>query len=142
MDLWIIGGSLFRYSLPLRLRAENMIGISRTRAVRYGLAGAVAALAVAASGMTANADTARETAARGPVTVNEGCGYLGWGKYRHCDGGTGSTVMLDVEDIWGNLFHYCVGPGTTNLQPVIKWRVIGAWWNGGTRCIPGYYGPA
>ncbi|MER7859129.1 DUF6355 family natural product biosynthesis protein [Amycolatopsis japonica] len=119
-----------------------MIGISRTRAVRYGLAGVAAALAVAGSGVTANAATARETAAGGPLVVSEGCGYLGWGKYRHCDGGTGSTVMLDVEDIWGNLFHYCVGPGTTNLQPVIKWRVTGAWWNGGTRCIPGYYGPA
>ncbi|MEU3767967.1 DUF6355 family natural product biosynthesis protein [Amycolatopsis keratiniphila] len=119
-----------------------MIGISRTRAVRYGLAGAVAALAVAGSGVTANAAAARETAARGPVTVSEGCGYLGWGKYRHCDGGTGSTVMLDVEDIFGGLFRYCVGPGTTNLQPVIRWRVTGAWWNGGVGCIPGYYGPA
>ncbi|WP_410658371.1 DUF6355 family natural product biosynthesis protein [Amycolatopsis sp. lyj-112] len=118
-----------------------MISISRTRKIRYGLAGAVAALAVAGSGATANVATAVEAASRGPVTVSEGCGYLGWGKYRHCDGGTGSTVMLDVEDFWGDLFRYCVGPGTTNLQPVIRWRVIGAWWNGGTRCIPGYYGP-
>ncbi len=119
-----------------------MIGISRTRAIRYGLAGAVVALTVAGSGATANAATAREPAVRAPVTVSEGCGYLGWGKYRHCDGGTGSTVMLDVEDFWGSIFHYCVGPGTTNLQPVIKSRVIGAWWNGGVRCIPGYNGPA
>ncbi|UUV28559.1 DUF6355 family natural product biosynthesis protein [Amycolatopsis roodepoortensis] len=119
-----------------------MTAILRTRAIRYGLAGALAALAVAGSGATANAATARESASRGPVAVSEGCGYLGWGKYRHCDGGTGSTVMLDVEDFWGALFRYCVGPGTTNLQPVIKWRVTGAWWNGGTRCIPGYYGPA
>ncbi|MEV7038387.1 DUF6355 family natural product biosynthesis protein [Amycolatopsis sp. NPDC051061] len=71
-----------------------------------------------------------------------GCGYLGWGEYTHCDNGSGSTVMLDVEDIFFNLYHYCVGPGTTNLQPVIRWRVVGAWWNGGVGCDPGYYGPA
>lgn len=70
------------------------------------------------------------------------CGYQGWGEYRHCDGGTGSTVMLDVKDIWGNIYLYCVGPGLTDLQPVIRWRVAGAWWNGGVGCAPGYYGPA
>ncbi|MGW3993254.1 DUF6355 family natural product biosynthesis protein [Amycolatopsis sp. NPDC004772] len=69
------------------------------------------------------------------------CGYQGWGEYRHCDGGTGSTVMLDVRDVWGNLYRYCVGPGLTDLQPVIRWRVTGAWWNGGVGCSPGYYGP-
>ncbi len=70
------------------------------------------------------------------------CGYQSWGEYRHCDGGTGSTVMLDVQDIWGNIYHYCVGPGVTDLQPVIRWRVTGAWWNGDVGCNPGYYGPA
>ncbi|MFJ7213590.1 DUF6355 family natural product biosynthesis protein [Amycolatopsis sp. NPDC098790] len=70
------------------------------------------------------------------------CGYDGGGEYIHCDNGSGSTVMLDVQDIFFNLYHYCVGPGTTNLQPVIRWRVIGAWWNGGVGCDPGYYGPA
>ncbi len=71
-----------------------------------------------------------------------GCGYIGGGEYVHCDNGSGSTVMLDVQDIFFNLYHYCVGPGTTNIQPVIRWRVIGAWWNGGVGCGPGYYGPA
>lgn len=71
-----------------------------------------------------------------------GCGYIGGGEYMHCDNGSGSTVMLDVQDIFFNLYHYCVGPGKTNLQPVIRWRVIGAWWNGGVGCDPGYYGPA
>ncbi|MER6790957.1 DUF6355 family natural product biosynthesis protein [Amycolatopsis mediterranei] len=77
-----------------------------------------------------------------PHTMAEHCGYLEWGQYRHCDGGTGSTVMLDVQDVWGNIYHYCVGPGVTDLQPVIRWRVTGAWWNGGVGCAPGYYGPA
>ncbi|WP_410633810.1 DUF6355 family natural product biosynthesis protein [Amycolatopsis sp. cmx-4-83] len=71
-----------------------------------------------------------------------GCGYVGGGEYAHCDNGSGSTVMLDVQDVFFNLYHYCVGPGITNLQPVIRWRVIGAWWNGGVACDPGYYGPA
>ncbi|MFF1608826.1 DUF6355 family natural product biosynthesis protein [Amycolatopsis sp. NPDC058278] len=71
-----------------------------------------------------------------------GCGYIGGGEYTHCVNGSGSTVMLDVRDIFFNLYHYCVGPGTTNLQPVIRWRVVGAWWNGGVGCSPGYYGPA
>jgi len=74
--------------------------------------------------------------------LRDSCGYQGWGEYRHCDGGTGSTVMLDVQDIWGSIYHYCVGPGVTDLQPVIRWRVTGAWWNGGVGCAPGYYGPA
>lgn len=77
-----------------------------------------------------------------PFGLEGACGYQGWGEYRHCDGGTGSTVMLDVRDIWGNIYHYCVGPGVTDLQPVIRWRVTGAWWNGGVGCSPGYYGPA
>lgn len=80
--------------------------------------------------------------AAGPRELKERCGYLEWGEYRHCDGGTGSTVMLDVQDVWGNIYHYCVGPGVTDLQPVIRWRVTGAWWNGGVGCAPGYYGPA
>ncbi len=74
--------------------------------------------------------------------LKDPCGYQGWGQYRHCDGGTGSTIMLDVQDIWGNIYRYCVGPGVTDLQPVIRWRVTGAWWNGGVGCSPGYYGPA
>ncbi|WP_410645343.1 DUF6355 family natural product biosynthesis protein [Amycolatopsis sp. lyj-346] len=76
------------------------------------------------------------------IQFREQCGYLGWGEYRHCDGGTGSRVDLDVEDVWGNLYRYCVGPGTTDLQPVIRWRVTGAWWNGGVGCYPGFEGPA
>ncbi|MGW4393818.1 DUF6355 family natural product biosynthesis protein [Amycolatopsis nivea] len=50
--------------------------------------------------------------------------------------------MLDVQDIFRNIYHYCVGPGMTNLQPVVRLRVIDAWWNGGYGCQPGYYGPA
>ncbi len=85
---------------------------------------------------------AHPAAAATEVPVRAQCGYLGWGEYRHCDGGTGSRVDLDVEDIWGNLYRYCVGPGTTNLQPVIRWAISGAWWNGGVGCYPGYEGPA
>ncbi|WP_285488585.1 DUF6355 family natural product biosynthesis protein [Amycolatopsis taiwanensis] len=70
------------------------------------------------------------------------CGYYPMGMYRHCDNGTGSTVMLDVQDIFFEKFHVCVGPGVTNLQPWIRWRVIDAWWNGGVGCGPGFYGPA
>ncbi|WP_370940682.1 DUF6355 family natural product biosynthesis protein [Amycolatopsis sp. cg13] len=77
-----------------------------------------------------------------PARVLDPCGYIDPGMYRHCDGGSGSTVMLDVQDILRSIYHYCVGPGTTNLQPVIRLRVIDAWWNGGVRCQPGYYGPA
>jgi hypothetical protein len=80
--------------------------------------------------------------AESQVQLREQCGYLGGGEYRHCDNGTGTRVDLDVRDIWGNLYRYCVGPGTTNLQPVIRWRVVGAWWNGGVGCYPGYEGPA
>lgn len=93
-------------------------------------------IAMLGSGLTTAADAAV------PLRVKERCGYLEWGKYRHCDGGTGSHVMLDVQDIWGAIYHYCVGPGVTDLQPVIRWRVTGAWWNGGVGCDPGYYGPA
>jgi hypothetical protein len=83
--------------------------------------------------------SARPTSEKVEIT---GCGYIGGGEYTHCDNGSGSTVMLDVQDIFFNLYHVCVGPGTTNLQPGIRWRVIGAWWNGGVWCDPGYYGPA
>jgi hypothetical protein len=79
--------------------------------------------------------SARATAA----SVEEGCGYLGGAKYRHCDGGSGSTVMLDVRTFWGDIGHYCVGPGITNLQPVYRWVVTNAWWNGGWGCQPGKY---
>ena len=56
-----------------------------------------------------------------------GCGYIGGGEYVHCDNGSGSTVMLDVQDIFFNLYHYCVGPGTTNIQPVIRWLMKAHW---------------
>jgi hypothetical protein len=83
-----------------------------------------------------------EPSGHSTAQLREKCGYLGWGEYRHCDGGTGSTVDLDVEDVWGNRYRYCVGPGVTDVQPVIRWRVTGAWWNGGVRCYPGFEGPA
>lgn len=120
-----------------------MGGISRSRATRCGLVGAVVALGVAAgsAGMTSKASASPSDGAA-IVHVDDSCGYLGWGKYRHCDGGTGSTVMLDVEDFFGNIFHECVGPGISNLQPGIRWAVTGAWWNGGVGCAPGFYGPA
>lgn len=104
---------------------------------------AAGSVAIAMFGATTLTSVAGASAS--PVVRHElkdPCGYLSWGEYRHCDGGTGSTVMLDVEDIWGNIYLYCVGPGVTDLQPVIRWRVTGAWWNGGVGCIPGYYGPA
>jgi hypothetical protein len=97
----------------------------------------VALISTAAFGVAASPADASTA-----VKLRDKCGYLAWGEYRHCDGGTGSTVMLDVEDIWGNIYLYCVGPGVTDLQPVIRWRVTGAWWNGGVNCIPGFYGEA
>ncbi|GAA3588438.1 hypothetical protein GCM10022222_86210 [Amycolatopsis ultiminotia] len=86
--------------------------------------------------------TEASAASTEPARVLDPCGYVDPGMYRHCDGGSGSTVMLDVQDIFRNVYHYCVGPGVTNVQPVIRWRVIDAWWNGGVGCQPGYYGPA
>lgn len=104
-----------------------------------GTAKRVAAVGLTALALGAGTVTAASAA---PVSVYDPCGYIDWGKYRHCDGGTGSTVMLDVEDFFRNIYHYCVGPGTTDLQPVIRWRVINAWWNGGVGCQPGFDGPA
>lgn len=72
-----------------------------------------------------------------PLSVDERCGYLGGGRYHHCDGGSRSTVMLDVEDLWGGITHVCVRPGITDLQPYVTYRIAGAWWNGGVGCIPG-----
>ncbi|MBN6034169.1 DUF6355 family natural product biosynthesis protein [Amycolatopsis sp. 195334CR] len=69
--------------------------------------------------------------------MSERCGYLGGGRYNHCDGGTRSTVMLDVEDLWGGITHVCVRPGITDLQPYVTYRISGAWWNGGVGCTPG-----
>lgn len=103
---------------------------------RASVVGAIALLFSCSVAMDASARPMPEKAEAA------GCGYIGGGEYTHCDNGSGSTVMLDVQDIFFNVFHYCVGPGTTNLQPVIRWRVIGAWWNGGVGCDPGYYGPA
>ena len=102
----------------------------------------VRAVCVPFAALTVFVTAASPAGATTEIQLREGCGYLGWGEYRHCDGGTGSRVDLDVEDVWGNLYRYCVGPGTTNLQPVIRWRVTGAWWNGGVGCYPGFEGPA
>ncbi|UKD58552.1 DUF6355 family natural product biosynthesis protein [Amycolatopsis sp. FU40] len=93
--------------------------------------------AVFALGVGVSAEASATT-----VSARMPCGYIDPGMYRHCDGGSGSTVMLDVQDIFRNLFRYCVGPGITNVQPVVRLRVIDAWWNGGVGCQPGYYGPA
>jgi hypothetical protein len=108
---------------------------SLRQAARIAATGSVV-VALLGAALTPVADAAAS------YDLRDSCGYQGWGEYRHCDGGTGSTVMLDVQDIWGNIYHYCVGPGVTDLQPVIRWRVTGAWWNGGVGCAPGYYGPA
>lgn len=102
-------------------------------------ASVIVAIALSFSCSVAMAASAQPTSEKAEAA---GCGYIGGGEYVHCDNGSGSTVMLDVQDIFFNLYHYCVGPGKTNLQPVIRWRVIGAWWNGGVGCDPGYYGPA
>ncbi|MFE0025496.1 DUF6355 family natural product biosynthesis protein [Amycolatopsis sp. NPDC059021] len=107
-----------------------MTGVAVATAVAGGLLGATEAASATPTGSSATV----------PATVTDPCGYLSWGSYRHCDGGTGSTVMLDVQDVWGNIYHYCVGPGVTNLQAPIRWRVTGAWWNGGVGCSPGFYG--
>ncbi|MFE0025497.1 DUF6355 family natural product biosynthesis protein [Amycolatopsis sp. NPDC059021] len=105
---------------------------SRVSRVRMSMTGAAAAVTVA-GGLIGTALPASAV----PVSTQEPCGYLGWGQYRHCDGGTGSTVMLDVQDIWGTIYNECVGPGVHDLQPGIRWRVTGAWWNGGVGCIAG-----
>ncbi|SDM24818.1 DUF6355 family natural product biosynthesis protein [Nonomuraea jiangxiensis] len=65
------------------------------------------------------------------------CGWIGGqgAQYNHCDPST--TVMLDVEDIWGNIGRVCVSPGITRLQPYFEWAVTGAWFNGGVHCFPG-----
>ncbi|HEY2100091.1 MAG TPA: DUF6355 family natural product biosynthesis protein [Pseudonocardia sp.] len=97
---------------------------------------------VALAGAVAGEASAAVEQPSKPASPAEACGYLGGGEYRHCDAGTGSTVMLDVQDLWGSIYHYCVGPGTTNIQPVIRWRIRDAWWNGRVGCQPGYYGPA
>ena len=107
-------------------------------ACRAFVAGSVVIAMFGGVGLTSVAEAAASSGLR--YDLKQPCGYLGWGEYRHCDGGTGSTVMLDVEDVWGNIYHYCVGPGVTDLQPVIRWRVTGAWWNGGVGCAPGFYG--
>lgn len=31
-------------------------------------------------------------------SLEAACGYQGWGEYRHCDGGTGSTVGVSVGE--------------------------------------------
>ena len=67
----------------------------------------------------------------------ETCGYFPVAQYRHCDNGSGSTVMLDVKDIFFGIHHVCVRPGVTNLQPYSRWAVVDAWWNGGVGCTPG-----
>jgi hypothetical protein len=120
-----------------------MFGISRycqPRVAVVGVSLAVAALVGRTVAPEAVASTESEAVASAGSDLKVPCGYLGSGEYRHCDGGTGSTVMLDVEDLWGNIYQYCVGPGITNLQPVIRWVVTGAWWNGGVGCSPGFYG--
>ena len=108
--------------------------VRRTRRVQVVAVATAFALAIGCTAVASAAETNIDS------TLKDPCGYLGWGKYRHCDGGTGSTVMLDVEDIWGHIHTRCVGPGVTDLQPGIRWAVTGAWWNGGVGCIPGIHG--
>jgi hypothetical protein len=111
---------------------------SRVRAASTGFALAVLAVSGALTGAgTASADNNSNTSTPSAKAV---CGYYPVGMYRHCDGGTGTTVMLDVRDIFGGVHTQCVGPGVTNLQPGIRWRVVDAWWNGGVHCIPGLHG--
>ncbi|MFD2415383.1 DUF6355 family natural product biosynthesis protein [Amycolatopsis pigmentata] len=93
---------------------------------------------LALSGLLVNGGTA--VAAPGQARDDQ-CGYIPMGQYRHCDNGSGSTVMLDVQDVFFGIHHYCVGPGLHNIQPGIRWRVVYAWWNGGVGCAPGFYGP-
>ncbi|MEW2507903.1 DUF6355 family natural product biosynthesis protein [Amycolatopsis sp. NPDC047767] len=117
--------------------------MSKIRTLRR--AAAVGATALALGAGLATSATAAELRPIGPnssATVKDPCGYYDWGMYRHCDGGSGSTVMLDVQDIFRNIYHVCVRPGVTNLQGGIRWRVIDAWWNGGVGCVPGFYGQA
>ncbi|EHR53452.1 hypothetical protein FHU38_000119 [Saccharomonospora amisosensis] len=111
----------------------------RVRTAATGLALAVLAVGGSFAG-TGTASAAAGAHSASSPSAREACGYLGFAKYRHCDGGTGSTVMLDVIDILGGGHARCVGPGISDLQGGIRWRVVDAYWNGGVGCIPGFYG--
>ncbi|MGC7096755.1 DUF6355 family natural product biosynthesis protein [Amycolatopsis lurida] len=90
------------------------------------------------AGVASAEDEGRSTVEK--FGAEERCGYLGWARYNHCDGGSGATVMLDVEDLWGGISRVCVRPGITDVQPYVQYRVTGAWWNGGVGCVPGRHG--
>ncbi|MFB9904147.1 DUF6355 family natural product biosynthesis protein [Allokutzneria oryzae] len=73
-----------------------------------------------------------------------GCGYMGSGKYNHCESNPRLTVMLQVSRIIDSDFKVCVRPGITDLQQYSPyprhWAVTGAWYIGSPWCSPGYYG--
>ncbi|TVT52016.1 hypothetical protein FNH05_13660 [Amycolatopsis rhizosphaerae] len=111
----------------------------RARTLGTGLAAVFLTATAALTGAGSAAADTRPAPEPGTARLAEVCGFYPVGMYRHCDNGSGSTVMLDVRDIFWGIHHVCVGPGVTNLQPGIRWRVIGAWWNGGVGCAPGLY---
>lgn len=103
----------------------------RTAAIAAGLA---------LAGLVAPAAQATTAA---PVTA-QNCGYMGAGKYNHCESNPRFTVMLQVSRVFQGDFKVCVRPGVTDLQPYSpyprRWAVTGAWYIGGLGCSPGYYG--
>ncbi|MEU6645305.1 hypothetical protein ABZ863_22480 [Saccharomonospora sp. NPDC046836] len=62
---------------------------------------AAAALTFGGTLITSSSTSAAVDTAQGKssIAAPAPCGYLGAGKYRHCDGGSKSTVMLDVKTI-------------------------------------------
>ncbi|MFD8497730.1 DUF6355 family natural product biosynthesis protein [Amycolatopsis sp. NPDC059657] len=108
-------------------------------AARRTACGAAVALTLMFIPVTAHAENYIDAPARvvtplDTESITDVCGYYPMGMYRHCDAGTGMTVMVDAQDIWGGIHEVCVHPGINNLQPGIRWRVVDAWWNGGIWC--------
>ncbi|MFD8493294.1 DUF6355 family natural product biosynthesis protein [Amycolatopsis sp. NPDC059657] len=105
---------------------------ARTACRRVGVGFMAAVLAFAGSTVVnGNAEAAGRPAPESTAAV---CGFYPIGMYRHCDAGTGMWVTVDAEDIWGGIHEVCVHPGINDLQPGIRWRIVGAWWNGGIHC--------
>jgi hypothetical protein len=63
----------------------------------------------------------------------DACGY--WQSsadsyYNHCDNGSGSRVIINVDTVFARDYEKCVGPGNTHLGSTSDIR--GAWYVGRT----------
>ncbi|TDC77558.1 DUF6355 family natural product biosynthesis protein [Streptomyces hainanensis] len=81
--------------------------------------------------------TAAVAACTLPITPTsaaaQACGY--WqtsadAYYTHCDNGSGSRVIINVDTVWASDYEKCVGPGDTHLGSTSDVR--GAWYVGRT----------